>query len=294
MQQVPGQMQQAPGAGQAPGVGQTPGAGRGAGAARGPARPRPEIPPEFDALPIWKLDEAKLIAMVKDPNSTVFQKAMACKRLSMLGGRTSIVPMAALLNHPQLGGYARFGMEPIPDPLVDEQFRLALGKLKGRQLMGVIHSIGVRKDQKALELVGKMINDGDPEIAQAACSTVGMIGGPGAMKLLQPVLANPRHSAFGVAARAGLICAEGLMTSSLNKPRALELYATLAGTSMPTAVRMAALRVLNANGPAPAGAKDYPPPATEPPAPAGRGGAGGRGAPAAAPPEAPTGRGGRG
>jgi len=38
---------------------------------------------------------------------------MACKRLSMLGGRTAIVPMAALLNHPQLGGYARFGMEPI-------------------------------------------------------------------------------------------------------------------------------------------------------------------------------------
>jgi len=36
-----------------------------------------------------------------------------------------------------------------------------------------------------------MMNDSDTEIAQAACSTVGMIGGPGAMKLLQPVLANP-------------------------------------------------------------------------------------------------------
>jgi len=61
MQQVPGQMQQAPGAGQAPGVGQAPGAGR--GAARAAARhTKARDPAEFDALPIWKLDEAKLIA----------------------------------------------------------------------------------------------------------------------------------------------------------------------------------------------------------------------------------------
>jgi hypothetical protein len=275
MQQTPGQMQQqtqqpAPGAGQGPG-------GRGA-AGGAPRVPRPEVPQEFDALPIWKLDEAKLIAMVKDPTATVFQKAIACKRLSMIGGKAAILPMAALLGHPQISGYARFGMEPNPDPSVDEQFRLALGKLKGPQLVGVIHSIGVRRDQKALDAVGKFINDSDPQLAQAACATVGMIGGVGAMRLLQPVLANPKHSAFGVAARASLICAEGLMTTAVNKPRALELYATLAGIPMPEPVRMAALRVLNANGPAPAGAKAYPPPETEP-EPAGRGA--GRGEPPA-------------
>jgi hypothetical protein len=235
--------------------------------------PRPEIPPEFDALPIWKLDEAKLIAMVKDPNSTVFQKAIACKRLSMIGGRAAILPMAGLLGHPQISGYARFGMEPIPDPLVDEQFRLALGKLKGQQLVGVIHSIGVRKDQKALDLVGKLINDSDAGVSQASCATVGMIGGSGAMRLLQPVLANPQHRAFGVAARAGLICAEGLFAAPQNKQAAMDLYAVLAGTSMPPPVRMAALRVLNVNGQAPSGAQAYPPPATMP-APAGRGGPG--------------------
>ena len=240
--------------------------------------PRPEVPPEFDALPIWKLDEAKLIAMVKDPNSTVFQKAIACKRLSMIGGKSAILPMAALLGHPQISGYARFGMEPIPDPLVDEQFRLALGKLKGQQLAGVIHSIGVRKDQRALELVGKLINENDDAIAQASCATVGMIGGPGAMKLLQPVLANPNHRAFGVAARASLICGEGLFASPQNKQLGLNLYSILAGTSMPPPVRMAALRVLNMHGPAPAGAQEYPPPATMP-EPAGRGGAGAPGAP---------------
>ena len=294
MQQVPGQMQQpAPGAaGQAPGAAGGPG-GRGAGGGgRGPVRPT--VPPEFEALPIWKLDQAKLIAMVKDPDSTVFQKGIACKRLAFIGGREAIAPMAALLSHPQLGAYARFGMEPNPDPSVDDAFRAALTRLKGRQLMGVIHSIGFRKDAKALDAVGKLINNSDPEIAQAACSTVGLIGGLSAAKLLQPVLANPKHQAFGVAARASLTCAEGLMANAATRARAMELYTTLSAGTMPPPVILAALRNLNTAGPAAPGVKAYPPPLVEPPPRGGggvRGGAGAAPAAPGAPPAAPVGRG---
>jgi len=185
-------------------------------------------------------------------------------------------------------------MEPNPDPSVDDAFRAALTRLKGRQLMGVIHSIGVRKDAKSLDAVGKLMNDSDPEIAQAACSTVGLIGGIGAAKLLQPVLANPKHQAFGVAARAGLICAEGLMATATTRARALELYTTLSANTMPEPVLLAAIRDLNDAAQAPAGAKAYPPPAVEPPPRGAGGGRGGDGAaPAApgAPPAAPGGRG---
>ena len=66
---------------------------------------------------------------------------------------------------------------------------------------------------------------------------------------------------FPVVARAALLCAEGLMTS--DRTHALELYAHLSGGTMPEPVRRAALRVLNAAGPAPAGAKAYPPPTGE-------------------------------
>src|SRR5512140_2100579 len=98
-----------------------------------PPRPSaPTVPPEFDALPIWKMEPRKLVAMVKDPSSTGFQKAIACKKLAFVGGKDAVAPMAALLNNPQLACYARFGMEPNPDPAVDEAFRAALPKLSGR------------------------------------------------------------------------------------------------------------------------------------------------------------------
>jgi hypothetical protein len=227
-----------------------------------PARtPPPTVPPEFDALPIWKLDPPKLVAIVKDPNSTVFQKAIACKKLAFTGGPEAVSPMAALLSHPELACYARFGLEPNPNPSVDDALRAALPKLSGKLQVGVITSIGVRKDSRALDALANLIHDTDPEVAGAAAASVGMIGGLQAGKILQSALGSTKVPVFPVVARATLLCAEGLMTN--NRPRALELYGRLSETTMPRPVRLAAIRVLNAAGPAPAGAKEYPPPTGE-------------------------------
>jgi hypothetical protein len=195
------------------------------------------------------MNAPKLVAILKDPDSTVFQKAIACKKLSIVGGRDAIAPMAALLNDPQLACYARFGMEPNPDPSVDDAFRAALPKLKGRLQIGVINSLGVRKDAKALDALNKLIDDSDPEVAQSAAASVGMIGGPRAAGILQSALTRTKVPVFPVVARAALLCAERL--TGTNRARGLELYQELTATTMPKPVRMAALRVLNAAGPAP-------------------------------------------
>ena len=226
-----------------------------------PPKPRPVVPPEFDALPIWTMDAPKLLAMLKDPNSTVFQKAIACKKLSIVGGKEAVAPMAALLNDPHLACYARFGMEPNPDPSVDDAFRAALPKLKGKLQIGVINSIGVRKDAKALDALKKLIDDGDPEVAQAAAASVGMIGGLQASQVLQSALGRTKAPLFPVVARAALLCAEGLLAT--NRARGLELYQELTATTMPKPVRLAALRVWNAAGPAPEYTNKWPAPTGE-------------------------------
>lgn len=255
MPQAPGQAQPPQGP---PQEGQRGPGGQGGQRAGGQRAPRPTVPPEFDGLPIWKMKAPELLAMLKDPKSTEFQKAIAMKKLSVVGGRDSIIPMAAYLNDPHLACYARFGMEPNPDPLVDEQFRAAVPKLKGRLKVGVITSIGVRKDARALDMLAKLIYDEDPEVACAAAASVGMIGGLRANTALQAALGKTKPPVFPVVARACLLVAETL--TGVNRPRAIELYTLLSGPTMPEPVRLTALRNLNAAGPAPAGAKDYPPP----------------------------------
>jgi len=226
-----------------------------------PPKPAPKVPPEFDALPIWKLEPAKLVAIVKDPSSTVFQKAIACKKLAFVGGKDAVQPMAALLNHPQLSCYARFGLEPNPDPSVDDALRAALPKLNGRLKIGVITTIGVRKDAKALDSLAKLMDESDAEVAGAAAASIGMIGGMQSARLLQSALSRTKPPVFPVVARATLLCADGLLPS--NRARALELYTQLTADMMPKPVRMAAFRVLNAAGPAPEGAKKWPAPTGE-------------------------------
>lgn len=254
-QQTTGQPQtaaQTPQAPQTPQARQTPAAKR---------LPPPEIPPEFNALPIWTSDAPKLVAMLKDPGSTEFQKAIACKKLSIVGGKEAVAPMAALLNDPHLACYARFGMEPNPDPSVDDAFRAALPKLKGRLQIGVINSIGVRKDAKALDALNKLIDGSDADVAQAAAASVGMIGGVRAAQILQTALGRTKPPVFPVVARAALLCAEGLVAT--NRARGLELYRELTATTMPGPVRRSALRVLNAAGPAPEYANRWPAPTGE-------------------------------
>jgi len=207
------------------------------------------------------MEPAKLVAMVKDPGSTVFQKAIACKKLAFVGGKDAIPPMAALLTHPQLACYARFGLEPNPDPAADEALRSALPKVKGRLQVGIITSIGVRKDAKALDALTKLIDDSDPEVAGAAAASVGMIGGMQASRALQSALGRTKPPVFPVVARATLLCAESLMAS--NPARALDLYTQLSGETMPKPVRLAALRVLNGAGPAPEYDKKWPAPTGE-------------------------------
>ena len=226
-----------------------------------PKPPRPVVPPEFDALPIWTMDAPKLVAMLKDPDSTVFQKAIACKKLSIVGGKEAVAPMAALLNDPHLASYARFGMEPNPDPSVDEAFRAALPKLTGKLQIGVINSIGVRKDAKALDALKALIGHSDPEVAQAAATSVGMIGGLQASQVLQSALGRTKVPVFPVVARAALLCAEGLLAT--DRERGLELYQELTAATMPKPVRLAALRVWNAAGPAPEYTNRWPAPVGE-------------------------------
>ena len=77
--------------------------------------------------------EAKLIAVLKS-DAPLKDKADACRELSLVGTKESVAPLAAMLGDEKLSHLARYGLEPIPDPAVDEALRGALGKLKGRLL----------------------------------------------------------------------------------------------------------------------------------------------------------------
>ena len=89
--------------------------------------------------------------------ATQEEKAAACRQLARVATKQSVPTLASLLGDEKLSHMARYAMETIPDPSVDEALRDALGKLKGRPLLGVIGSLGVRRDAKAVDAIAKLL-----------------------------------------------------------------------------------------------------------------------------------------
>jgi HEAT repeat protein len=182
----------------------------------------------------------KLIAVLKS-DAPQKAKADACRELAIIGTKDAIAPLAALLSDEKLSHNARYALEPIADPAVDEVLRDALGKLKGRPLAGVIGSIGIRRDGKAVELLAGLLADGDADVSQAAARALGRIGNPPAAKALQDVLPNA-PAANQLAVCEGLFrCAEALSASG-QRDQAIAIYDRLLSVQGLHQVRTGALR----------------------------------------------------
>jgi len=185
--------------------------------------------------------EEELIAILKS-NAGQKEKADACRQLATVGTKASVSVLASLLEDEKLAHMARYGLEPIKDSSVDETFRAALKKLKGRLLVGVIGSIGVRRDAQAVDSLSGFLNDADPEIAQAAARSLGSIGTLSAAKALQSSLQKAQEPNILAICEGLLRAAESLQASKQTKD-AQGIYDFLRGfKNTPHQVQTAALR----------------------------------------------------
>jgi HEAT repeat protein len=187
-----------------------------------------------------KSRESQLLAALKSSSSEK-DKADACLELARIGTRDSVAPLAELLRDEKLGHMARYALEPIPDPAVDDALRDALGKLKGRQLVGVIGSIGVRRDVKAAEGLCKLLKNEDADVAQAAGRALGSLGTPAAVKELEKALAEAPAANQSALCEGLFRCAESLSAHG-QRTEALAIYDRLTRPEVPRQIRDGAAR----------------------------------------------------
>jgi HEAT repeat protein len=193
----------------------------------------------LDSTAAAQQGEQELIAVLQNADAAVFDKAKACQRLAVIGTAEAVPALAALLPDETLNLYARSGLEGIADPAADAALREAAGTLTGRQLVGVIDSLGQRRDVKAIDLLGGLLTQEQPDVVTAAARVLGKIATTEAAELLLPALANNEAARIGIADGC-LACAEGLAAS--DRPRAIELYRAVAGADVPKHLRVAAIR----------------------------------------------------
>jgi HEAT repeat protein len=191
--------------------------------------------------PGGKAQAARLTELLKT-DAPLKDKFDACRQLAIVGGRESIPVLASLLPDEKLSDMARYALEPLSDRAVDDALREAAEKLHGRPLVGVITSLGVRRDAKAVTLLSGKLRSNDAAVVEASARALGRIGTAEAVQSLQETVAAA-PAAVRLAPAEGLFRAAESLVAAGKCDAASAIYRQLAALpDMPQQVRVGALR----------------------------------------------------
>lgn len=198
------------------------------------------IPAALGADPASITDEKALIAILQS-SAPPAEKALTCKRLAVFGSPAAVPALAPLLLDPHLTSWARIALEVIPGPAADQALRQAVSKADGLVLVGIINSIGVRRDAKAVPQLTTKMKDGDPQVACAAADALGRIGGARPAKILKDYLAAAPDAVRSAVAQGCIRCAERFLADGKTTD-AVNLYDTVRAAAVPKQRRLEATR----------------------------------------------------
>jgi len=176
--------------------------------------------------------ERQWIAVLESADTPAAQKAITCKKLAVFGSKDAVPALAPLLHDKQLISWARIALEAIPGPEADQVLRDAMGTLKGRSLIGVINSIGVRRDTGAVAGLTERLKDPDAEVASVAAVALGKIGSEPATKALRQSLASAPESVRSAVAEGCIYSAERLLADG-KATDAAAIYDEVAAADVP-------------------------------------------------------------
>jgi len=181
-------------------------------------------------------NEEQRLADVLRFKTKMLSKGDVCEQLKGTGTRESVAVLGELLADEKWSHAARFALESMPYPEAGAALREALKATSGVIKVGIIESLGERREQESVPTLAPLVSDGDPTVAAAAATALGRIGGPDAIRVLK---AAGTRSAVKPAL---LVCAEQLLGS--DRAEAREVYRELVESQNPPHIRTAAYRGL--------------------------------------------------
>jgi HEAT repeat protein len=179
------------------------------------------------------------LAAVLTTNVSRDAKDFVCRTLTVIGTAASVATLADLLGESDHSHMARYALERIPAPEAAQVMRDALPKLSGPLKIGVIGSLGVRRDVDSVPALAALLDDA--EFSTSAAIALGDIATPQAAQALARAKTTDSEAQRGAVADANLACAEALLADG-NKAGALALYKSLIGQDQPKHVRLAGTR----------------------------------------------------
>ena len=185
--------------------------------------------------------ESRLVAALQSELSLAAQEYV-CRKLAMIGTAAATPSLSVLLVKKEISHMARFALERIPASEAAQALREALPKVSGPVKIGVISSVGTRRDAAAVVTLAGLLKDADPAIARAAALALGTIGSAESAAALQAAQKAATGNSLTLI-DALLSCAEAMLANN-KLVDASAIYKTFEQANQPRLVRLAAARGL--------------------------------------------------
>lgn len=184
--------------------------------------------------------EVKLLGVLQKRDTALWAKEFICKTMRQIGSEKCVPALAVLLTDEKLSHVARYGLQNSACPAAGAALLAALDKVGGKLKVGIVTSLGERREAKAVPQLAKLIVDADPQLAGAAIMALGHIGGAKCAAILAE--AKPADALIARRADAVAMCADSMVAK--NAFEAANYYRWLFTMVNMPAARIAGLRGL--------------------------------------------------
>jgi len=123
-------------------------------------------------------------------DATYQGKQFCCRQLALIAGPDNVPGIAPLLDNDETADMARYALETLDAPGVDDALIAACGEATGPRRVGLIATLGQRRTAAAVDLLADIAVSDDQSAAEAAFAALGHIGTPDAARKLTRIHAR--------------------------------------------------------------------------------------------------------
>ena len=152
----------------------------------------------------------RLMIKVLKSNTSNDGKLLICKYLGTIGGNSSLPVLRKMLFTPSSSNMALIALTSIPGEEVSKTLIGALENNEGEALIGIINTLGLRRDPKANQPLNGFISSEDQHVANASIHALGTIGGEQASQILQEAFVSTTNTRKWKIAEAWIKSVESL------------------------------------------------------------------------------------
>ncbi len=187
-------------------------------------------------------DAATLLKVIQSIETSDVDRANAFEKIGDIAGEDAVEPLAGFLGDKKWSHYARFALQKMEGQNVTEALLKSLDGLQGDLKLGVLGTIGRRRDAMAVEPLAKLLADADAEVADSAAVALGWIGTTEAAAALTEAFAAEKDSHRRASLGAALLSAGQRLAKTGNTQAAIGVFDFLRNAEIPKACRIGATK----------------------------------------------------